>query len=454
MGQPDLDSESEIVWAKIDIPGLKDVYVCSFYKPIVNDLHSIDGLKDSLSKIPRTSHIWALGDFNLPHVDWESEQITQTCPCRSVYETFFETIDDFGLEQVVKEPTRGTNILDLFLLNQPSLVHSTNLIPPLGTGDHDIVHHELKINLGRRQQKQRHIKLYKKTDWNGFRKEMDEKTSSADTNTKWSEFKKTLNKMTEKFVPTKLCKPKDGHPWVTREIKRLMNKRDRLYAKIKQNRSNSNFKAKFKFLKHTIQKKIRESYNIYIESIITDQQETASEFQRPNKRLFTFIKQQKTDSKEINCLKSNGINHTDPTIKANILNNQFQSVFTKFVPLKLCHLISLILPRNLTFPIMPDIKVTVRGVSKQLSKLNPGKAAGPDNLTSRILKELHSEIAPILTDIFNSSLLEGAVPKDWKNANVTPVYKKGPKSKPENYRPISLTCVCCNISLPQISWPI
>ena len=52
---------------------------------------------------------------------------------------------------------------------------------------------------------------------------------------------------------------------------------------------------------------------------------------------------------------------------------------------------------------------------------------------------------PILTDIFNSSLLEGAFPKEWKNANVTPVYKKGPKSIPENYLPISLTCVCCKV---------
>ena len=103
----------------------------------------------------------------------------------------------------MKEQTRGTNILDIFLLNQHSLVHSTTHIPPLGMVDYDIVQHELKINLGRRQQKQRHIKLYKKTDWNRFRKEMDEyqanfreKTSSSDTNTKWSEFKKTLNKMT------------------------------------------------------------------------------------------------------------------------------------------------------------------------------------------------------------------------------------------------------------------
>ena len=159
----------------------------------------------------------------------------------------------------------------------------------------------------------------------------------------------------------------------------------------------------------------------------------------------TFIKQQKSDSKEINCLKSNGMNHTDPVDKANILNNQFQSVFTKIVPLKLCHLINLILPRKLNFPTMPDITITICGVSKQLSKLNPGKAAGPDNLTSRILKELHNEIAPILTDIFNTSLSEGTVPKDWKNAYVTPVYKKGPKSKPENYRPISLTCICCKV---------
>ena len=187
VGQPDLDSESEIIWAKIDIPGFRNVYVCSFYRPTKNNQNSIDGLKDALSKVPRTSHIWALGDFNLPHIDWETDQITHNCPCRSVYEAFIDTINDFSLEQVVKEPTRGTNILDLFLLNQPSLVHSTKLIPPLGTGDHDIVHHELKINLGRRQQKQRPIKLYKKTDWNGFRKEMEEyqetfheKTTSSD----------------------------------------------------------------------------------------------------------------------------------------------------------------------------------------------------------------------------------------------------------------------------------
>ena len=55
---------------------------------------------------------------------------------------------------------------------------------------------------------------------------------------------------------------------------------------------------------------------------------------------------------------------------------------------------------------------------------NPGKAEGPDNFTSRILKELHSEIAPVLTDIFNASFSESTVPNGWKNAYVTPVYKR------------------------------
>ena len=67
VGQPELDSESEIIWAKIDLPGLKNVFIYSFYKPKENDHESIDALRNSLSKIPKTSYIWALGDFNLPH---------------------------------------------------------------------------------------------------------------------------------------------------------------------------------------------------------------------------------------------------------------------------------------------------------------------------------------------------------------------------------------------------
>jgi hypothetical protein len=39
----------------------------------------------------------------------------------------------------------------------------------------------------------------------------------------------------------------------------------------------------------------------------------------------------------------------------------------------------------------------------------------------------------------------GIVPKNWKEAIVTPIYKRGPKAEPGNYRPVSLTSVPCKV---------
>ena len=62
-----------------------------------------------------------------------------------------------------------------------------------------------------------------------------------------------------------------------------------------------------------------------------------------------------------------------------------------------------------------------------------------------LLKELSVEIAPILTILFNKSVTTGIVPSEWRTAHVSPVYTKGQKYNPENYRPISLTCICCKL---------
>ncbi|KAF2343362.1 hypothetical protein FHG87_025882, partial [Trinorchestia longiramus] len=79
-------------------------------------------------------------------------------------------------------------------------------------------------------------------------------------------------------------------------------------------------------------------------------------------------------------------------------------------------------------------------VEEQLSILNPYKSTGPDGLGPQILKETAEVISEPLTNIFNRSLETGIVPDDWKRANVTPIFKKGNKQIPNNYRPISLTC--------------
>ena len=54
-------------------------------------------------------------------------------------------------------------------------------------------------------------------------------------------------------------------------------------------------------------------------------------------------------------------------------------------------------------------------------------------------------LTPALAMIYNESLQSGVVPEDWRAANVTPIFKKGAKGNPGNYRPVSLTSIPCKV---------
>ena len=90
---------------------------------------------------------------------------------------------------------------------------------------------------------------------------------------------------------------------------------------------------------------------------------------------------------------------------------------------------------------MPDISITVSGIKSLLHNLNVHKATDPDEISARILKEAGDILAPTLKITFDYSLSTGIIPENWKVANVTPLFKKGDWSQPNNYRPISLTSI-------------
>ena len=129
--------------------------------------------------------------------------------------------------------------------------------------------------------------------------------------------------------------------------------------------------------------------------------------------------------------------YTDSTDKADILNNHFSSVFTEE------DLDSLLTIHGSHTPDISTSDINPIGVQKLLEDLDIHKASGPDNTPSRLLKETASLMAPLLTLIFQASIQQGTVPDEWKKANVVPIDKKGSRSDPGNYRPVSLTSICC-----------
>ena len=66
---------------------------------------------------------------------------------------------------------------------------------------------------------------------------------------------------------------------------------------------------------------------------------------------------------------------------------------------------------------------------------------GPDGIHPRVLKELADVIARPLSMIFQCSWESGEVLVDWKLTNVVPIFKKGNRENPGEYRPVSLTSV-------------
>ena len=125
---------------------------------------------------------------------------------------------------------------------------------------------------------------------------------------------------------------------------------------------------------------------------------------------------------------------------ATILNNFFVSVFTD----EDCQTAQPPEVRR-TEANLNNMVVTENDVLHKIEKIKVNKTPGPDKISPRILKEVKHQISKPLSILFNKSLQLGKVPSDWKCANVTPIFKKGDKSQPGNYRPISLTSVVCKL---------
>ena len=108
--------------------------------------------------------------------------------------------------------------------------------------------------------------------------------------------------------------------------------------------------------------------------------------------------------------------------KARCLNNYFSSVvFTIEKP-------DILQLRNSDYQDMSDIEVTQPGVLKLLASLDPKKSTGTDQPSPRMLKEVSSEVTPVLTYIFNQSLYLQAL---YPSTGGLPISSRSTRRGPE-----------------------
>ena len=93
---------------------------------------------------------------------------------------------------------------------------------------------------------------------------------------------------------------------------------------------------------------------------------------------------------------------------------------------------------KLTDNSLSHINCTEHEIETSIEVLNPNKASGDGDICHKMLKGVSKSVSKPLCIFMNRFFDEGIFPDIWKLANVTPIFKRGNKSQPSNYRPVAL----------------
>ena len=418
----------------------------AFYRPPKGDLEELESFGNIINNVSRTTEgtIIIGGDFNLPGVDWPSMTCKHQAATPALCKCLIDIAQDNALDQIVDEPTRGDNTLDLVFTNNSTLINNAQSMPPLSPqADHNTVFIDMNIKPKVCRQPPRKVYKFNKADWETIKEEVTNlsdrllQESHLNTQELWDKTESGLQDIIDKNVPSKTVKGFKNPPWFNSELKQAFQKRNAAYRRWVRTSSHQD-EMEFHSLKTEAQRMWREAKDKYTNSVF-DPQDGEDDYDKkkkqPLKKFFGFIKSLKKDASGVAPLKRDGVLVSDSKGKANILNQQYASVFTE--------------EDTETVPDlgpsphqkMPHPTVTQKGVQKLLASLNPNKAAGPDKLSPRFLREVSEELSPLYTKLFQKSLDDGQVPSQWRTADVSPIFKKGEKYDPANYRPVSLTAV-------------
>lgn len=427
------DRNTESLWVDI-ILGREKFVIGIIYRPPDSDGETTAALLRELTKSSRYDNVCIMGDFNYRNVDWDS----MTGDINS--EEFLNVVQDSFFKQLVTEPTRQGNILDLVLTKNESLVSQVEIGARFENSDH----HEIRFRINAGREVEHNMVLvpdFRKANYQSLRHHLQRINweeiglGRQDDQNKGVEFQYNFlatetQKAQELYIPKRRIRSNKNEPkWMSSSIRKNIDLKRGLYRKIK--RGEVQFLGQYNDLARKVKKDVRTAKRNYEVKIARDAQ-------RDPKGFFQLYKAKTKD--KIGPLKgTDGRLIDDSQEISKELNDYFLSVFSQVGDDREPEPEQVFKGQEVDKLI--DILISKEIVSKEIDKLKKTKSPGPDNIFPRILKECKGELSEAIARVFRNSLDSGVVPRLWRQANVVPIFKKGDKAQCSNYRPISLTSV-------------
>ena len=299
--------------------------------------------------------------------------------------------------------------------------------PPPWVSDPDMHHCTFDAQVNKKPS--RTLPIWSKANWDMLKEKSRTFCSdflashgTRDIHQNWEAFNNHMQDL-RKSIPSKKTSSRYNLPWLSSDVKRMCRKKRRLYRKARRSKDHW---VKFYSHQEATGTALRKAHWEYVNSILLDDLDNGNK-----KSFWSYIKAQKQDNVGVSPLRKGRQLLSDSKSKAQLLSDQFKSVFTIDTP----ETVGIRL-RGPNYPPIDDLIIKEDGVLKLLQGLNPSKASGPDEIPARLLKNLATELTPAITEIFRQSVLTGALPESWKQAWISPVYKKGNRNDPANYRPL------------------
>jgi hypothetical protein len=411
-----------------------NVTISLVYRPPAQPVH-IDGeIYKQISELCDINDAVIFGDFNLSISRWGEPNNLHNG------HDLYTNLQESSLTQFVQSPTRNNNILDLVLATKDDLIDNLIVGDVFSNSDHRIITFTINFISDERAISAEKIPDFRKANFEQFRALMDQIEwnvcrNMSDINDKWTFFTNAYQKATDKCIPmknrhtTNKIKPK----WWSKQIADCLKEKKNAHNRFTVT-NNADERTKFINLRRKAKQLIRQSKKS-MESHIASQSKTNP------KEFYSYIRQKRVLTSSIGPLINVNDQITgDDEKMSTILNHFFASVFTSEDLSDIPVPSAVHVDNDLT-----SIKVTEGQVLNCIENLKVNKTPGPDKISPRVLKEAKNSFVKPLTDLFNISLQTGTLPDQWKQANVTPIFKKGSKSQPSNYRPISLTSIVCKM---------